>query len=246
MHSKTKKTVASAARVRDKYYIRANQRYIDKKQVVTDFMRLSKKDKPSDSDPDDETGTITPTTTLSDGQISMTRTNLTTQSAETPSTGYFNSPLPSPAFTFHSVPSFHVETTPELESPSSLPSSILGANSDGAPIYELESPGSIPDTTPVSSTLTVSSQPSITRSPSVHSRSLSGHSISSSGHMRSPSGHRILRKPVPTSGEPPSYQEGTSPSKAVTPPILEQPKTPEQAVVIEMPSNSSIPVISEP
>lgn len=225
VHSKTKKTVASAARVRDKYHYHAHKEYIDAKQVLSDFARLSQK--PPRSDAGDEDGTAMSTTIGSETRPSTSRSRSTNDMADTPDSAS-NSPYPSLAVPSYSAPAINIAASSNPRRPS-VARSISNAESERALIYELYSPASNPesDRGPVyelessaanseelqsSSMLAVTSELTITRQRSVR---------------------RLPRVPVPNRSGAPVYELGPSSPKSETAQTSEQSTVDSPAISAE-------------
>ncbi|KAK5046700.1 hypothetical protein LTR84_007461 [Exophiala bonariae] len=238
VHSKTKKSVASAARVRDKYHYHAHKEYIDAKKVMSEFARLAKKS--PRSDPGDESGTVTPNTTASETRPSTSRSRSTNDVAENPDSAvtlpYSN--LASPSY---SAPSFDNAQSSNPRRPS-IARSISNADSERAMIHELYSPvsNSEPDRTPVYELESPSAN-------SEHSQSSSMLAVTrESSIQRKSSIRKLKRVPVPNRAEVPVYELGPSSPRSETaltpvPPAIENPATSPDTH-----ANSIIPTILEP
>lgn len=242
VHSKTKKSVASAARVRDKYDYRVHKEFIDTKQVVSDFVRLSKKHSRSASGTGDGSGsgTATPTTTMSETRPSTSRSRSTNDAIGTPDSER-GSPYSSFAAPSYLAPSFSSDPWSNPTRPSrmrsisnaeserasiyELYSPVSNAGSERTSVYELESPAANSENSQSSPMLAVMAQPT---------------------PMGSRSVHMIPRVPVPDRDGTPIYELGPSSPKSETAPASVPSNSEGPATHEETPWNATIPIISEP
>lgn len=245
VHSKTKKSVASAARVRDKYHYRAHKEFIDTKQVVSDFVRLSKKHSRSGSGSGHGSGTATPTTTMSETRPSTSRSRSTNEAIETPDSER-GSPYSDFAAPSYLAPSFNSEPWSK-PTRSSRMRSISNAESERASIYELYSPVSNSPVSNVGSERTsVYELESPAANPENSQSSPMLAAMAQPTLMGPRSVHMIPRVPVPYRDATPIYELGPSSPKSETIPASELSHSEIPATREETPWNATIPIIAEP